>query len=342
MMKNDKTLIFFGAGNEGVKLIDLFGKDKIAFFVDNDCEKQGNSIYGIPIYHPKKILETHNFEIYITVSRQIAEEIELQLKNMGIQEYKLAYKIPKVELFQSNEKISQLKNHFSKKRCFIIGTGPSLEISDLEKLGKNGEICFASNKIFKLFSKTDWRPLLYCVSDLEVFSYYYDIICNMGIEFKFLVDICKSKYKNEIDAQKLMGEHQYIFNILNEKKLDESTKEMLPAFSIAAERYVVDGGITVTYSIIQLAYFLGFTEMYLLGVDFSYGDMTGRDADRNDHFCEEYIEKNEVVNRPKIEESLKAYKVAEKVSREYGFRVYNATRGGCLEVFERVDFDLIL
>lgn len=340
-MKNNKVLIFFGAGNEGIKLIDLLGKDNVAFFVDNDQEKQGSNIQGIPIYNPKKILETHNFNIYITVSNQFVEEIEKQLKNMGIQEYKLACKIPKAELFQPNEKISQLKNHFNKKRCFIIGTGPSLEISDLEKLKKNGEICFASNKIFKLFSKTDWRPLLYCVCDKEVFSHYYDIICNLELEYEFLMDICKTKYKNVIDAHKLMGEHQYIFDIFNEKKLDESTQEMLPTFSLEADRYLVEG-MTVTYFIIQLAYFLGFTEMYLLGVDFSYEDMTGRDMGKNDHFCKGYIEKNEIVNKPRIEESLKAYKTAEMVSREYGFRVYNATRGGCLEVFERVNLDLIL
>ena len=34
-----------------------------------------------------------------------------------------------------------------------------------------------------------------------------------------------------------------------------------------------------------------------------------------------------------------AFQKAEDVSGQYGFKIYNATRGGCLEVHERVDFD---
>ena len=37
-----------------------------------------------------------------------------------------------------------------------------------------------------------------------------------------------------------------------------------------------------------------------------------------------------------------AYEYAEKYSREHGFRIYNATRGGHLEVFERVNLEVIL
>ena len=34
-----------------------------------------------------------------------------------------------------------------------------------------------------------------------------------------------------------------------------------------------------------------------------------------------------------------AFEFAEEYSKEHGFRIYNATRGGALEAFERVDFD---
>ena len=46
-------------------------------------------------------------------------------------------------------------------------------------------------------------------------------------------------------------------------------------------------------------------------------------------------------NLPRIEESTIAYETAEKISRKMGVRIYNATRGGKLDSFERVDFDLI-
>ena len=37
-----------------------------------------------------------------------------------------------------------------------------------------------------------------------------------------------------------------------------------------------------------------------------------------------------------------AYEYADKYSREHGFRIYNATRGGFLEKFERVSLDELL
>ena len=36
------------------------------------------------------------------------------------------------------------------------------------------------------------------------------------------------------------------------------------------------------------------------------------------------------------------YEYAEKYSREHGFRIFNATRGGFLEKFERVNLDDVL
>ena len=48
------------------------------------------------------------------------------------------------------------------------------------------------------------------------------------------------------------------------------------------------------------------------------------------------------INLPKVVEMTRAYISAEKYSREHGFRIFNATRGGKLEVFERVNFDTII
>ena len=38
-------------------------------------------------------------------------------------------------------------------------------------------------------------------------------------------------------------------------------------------------------------------------------------------------------------EQLKAYQKAKQYAETHGIKIYNATRGGKLEVFERVDFD---
>ena len=66
-------------------------------------------------------------------------------------------------------------------------------------------------------------------------------------------------------------------------------------------------------------------------------------TDDRTHFIDNYFTKDELErykkNKPHPKEITKAYEIAEQYSREHGFRIYNATRGGALEVFERVNFD---
>ena len=103
---------------------------------------------------------------------------------------------------------------------------------------------------------------------------------------------------------------------------------------------------TVTYTLIQLARYMGFTEIYLLGVDHKYANEIKKDGT---------VVKNEGVksyfgNQQKLENNIVAaswemelaYQYAEKYSRENGFRIYNATRGGYLEVFERISLEMVL
>ena len=45
------------------------------------------------------------------------------------------------------------------------------------------------------------------------------------------------------------------------------------------------------------------------------------------------------MNTLNVERMILAYKEAKRISEEKGIKIYNATRGGMLEVFERVNFD---
>jgi hypothetical protein len=106
----------------------------------------------------------------------------------------------------------------------------------------------------------------------------------------------------------------------------------------------VYNGATVTYSCLQLAVNMGFKEIYLLGVDNSYslalrknGELVQTNLEQ-DHFSPGYsaypnmhLFKIDIVNA--------AYQSARNYAESHGIKIYNATRGGKLEVFERVDFD---
>ena len=65
----------------------------------------------------------------------------------------------------NDRKLLALKDKHKGEPCFIIGNGPSLKISDLQKLHEANQITFAFNKIYLAFEQTDWRPTYYIVED---------------------------------------------------------------------------------------------------------------------------------------------------------------------------------
>ena len=89
---------------------------------------------------------------------------------------------------------------------------------------------------------------------------------------------------------------------------------------------------------------MGFQRIYLLGVDHNYSKVKSFndniiESDVNDSFTNEYVNVNENRNIPETYKSTLAYTKAEVVSYYNDFRIFNATRGGKLGVFERVSFD---
>ena len=84
---------------------------------------------------------------------------------------------------------------------------------------------------------------------------------------------------------------------------------------------------------LQIAIYMGFKEIYLLGNDCSYS------TDKQ-HFIESghYDKQAETVG----ERMIFAFKIAKKYADKNGIKIYNATRGGMLEVFDRVDLNVVV
>lgn len=329
--------IVFGAGYECRKILPYI-KEQIEFIVDNDPYKWGNDIFGKIVKSPKEIKAED--DIYIATSPVYAQDIADMLLHRGVKNIQMARSLMVYTSRNRREDIYKLKNKYYGKSCFVIGTGPSLRVSDLEQIVKTDIYSFASNKIFKIYGLTGWRPDIYCVFDRKLISQYFDDICNIEAKEVFINDVFGHPACKYLKREKLEKKNNYLFTCGFDNYLTENGKQ-IPIFSEDASLFVNEG-MTVTYAMLQLAYFLGFKEMYLLGIDFSYGDKTGLDSGKNDHFCKDYIKKGEIVNPPDLKTNLLAYQEAERFSREHGFRIYNATRGGKLEVFERVDFDKLM
>ena len=79
----------------------------------------------------------------------------------------------------NDRKLAALKDKHKGQRCFVIGNGPSLRISDLDRL--KDEITFASNKIYLAFEETDWRPTYYTAVDRLVIESLHEVISHLDL-----------------------------------------------------------------------------------------------------------------------------------------------------------------
>lgn len=227
-----------------------------------------------------------------------------------------------------NPKIESLKERYKGKRCFIVATGPSVTFDDLECLNRNREFCISMNAIFTCFSKTEWRPDCYVILDADGVLLWQDEFYKMkDVPYKFIAD-CQPY----VDYTQLEDSCYVYHSILD----DFSIKNML--FSDDFSRKVYNGS-TVTYVCIQLAVYLGFKEIYLIGVDYNYT------ANAKNHFTEQ-PELDGVFDgmsgQNRIQDiSYIAFQKAKEYASNHGIKIYNATRTTCLDVFEQVDFDTL-
>lgn len=231
------------------------------------------------------------------------------------------------------KQLQSLKRKYSGKRCFIIGNGPSLRAEDLNRL-KN-EYTFAFNRIYYIFDQTDWRPTFYCTQDDKIATSSVDEI-NSKIKTPFIFAPINLKWYYGIDLHT-----NYFFNQL---RAEAETK--CPEFSEDISSWIGVGN-TVAYTAMQLAAYMGFTEIYLLGIDHSfhtYQDQKGNiitDPTAKDYFCSDYSNVKESLFVPRLDLSTLSYMAAQKYAETHPVKIYNATRGGKLEVFPRVDFDAL-
>lgn len=223
------------------------------------------------------------------------------------------------------DKLCKYKGIHRGERCFIIGNGPSLRIEDLDVLAKQREVCFGLNLIYMAYRNTRWRPDYVCVSDtLTIKKNGEKIIknnkCPLFIADPFL---------------RFQGDEYIDERILPFRKLyPNGTDNFAYSFSMDIAKGICNAN-SVAYYALQIAVYMGFAEIYLLGMD---------NGDWGLHFDGKYLEETDVL-RENFDEAMEsrmvsqAFQKAEEVSRRYGFKIYNVTRGGSLEVHERVDFN---
>lgn len=232
-----------------------------------------------------------------------------------------AYDISNREERYFNPELQQFEGCHRGESCFFIGNGPSLRAEDLDRLEEQGMVTFGVNRIAQIFDQTKWRPTYFAMSDPAPFR---DPVAShpdrIAKEYSFCSDISQAFWQNNT-SDKIIRYHQ-THNIC--RRIEHS-------FSQDISR-VIRFGATVSYECMQIAAYMGFSRIYLLGVD---GFAASGASKRHGHFYQE----QGVMSQHYDTMMHTAYRTARKYADTHGIKIYNATRGGYVEEFERVDFD---
>jgi hypothetical protein len=229
-------------------------------------------------------------------------------------------------------KIKQFEGKHQGNRCFIVATGPSLNLNDVEML-KN-EICFSCNSIINIFEKTDWRPAYYVVVDSNFYKNFKNDIIIKKNKLRYFFHPFQFNY-NDSNSYPLRFWRNWCLWPYEWRLIHGKWRH--PRMGLNTYSDIVYEGSSVIHVCMQLAFYMGFNEIYLLGTDCNY-------------FGEQKHSKTVSYNMPvhtnNPEDMYKGliadYKYAKKIANEKGIKVYNATRGGMLEVFERVNLEDVL
>jgi hypothetical protein len=216
-----------------------------------------------------------------------------------------------------------MKDRHQGERCFILGNGPSLRHTDLSLL--RDEITFGMNRIYLLFE------------ELGFTTSYYVAVNTLVIEqsARDIEALQIPKFITWRGRRWLRRDPRAVF-------LDTDYTE--PAsFSKDVSGRVFEGS-TVTYVALQLAFHLGFEQAILIGVDHSFQTQgqpnltVTSSGDDPDHFSPTYFGAGYRWQLPDLEASERAYALAKEAYIESGRSVLDATIGGKLQVFPKVEY----
>ncbi len=218
--------------------------------------------------------------------------------------------------------LAKYKDLHQGKRCFIIGNGPSLKQTDLSLL-KN-EYTFGMNRIYLMFPELGFSTTYFLTVNSLVIEQCAQDIRALPIP-KFL----------SWRSYKLIGQASGLHFL--------HTTYTGPGFAKDMRGRVWEGA-TVTYVALQLAFYMGFEQVILIGVDHTYSAQgkpnttvvsQGPDAD---HFHTGYFGKGFRWQLPDLDTSERSYLMARQAYELAGRGVLDATVGGKLTIFPKVDY----
>jgi hypothetical protein len=223
----------------------------------------------------------------------------------------------------SQERLRSFQDLHRGERCFILGNGPSLQHTDLSYLRR--ETTFGLNRIYLHFPQMGFATTYYVSINTLVIEQCAAEISSLSMP-RFLT----------WRARRAFGRDEGLLYLDTDYTPPED-------FAGDVSGRVFEGS-TVTYVALQIAFHMGFSQAILVGVDHHFST-TGRpnttvvsQGDDPDHFSAGYFGKGFRWQLPDLQASERAYRLARQAYAADGREVLDATIGGRLTVFPKVEY----
>ncbi len=244
------------------------------------------------------------------------------------------------------KKIGYFKNIHNNSSCYIIGTGPSLKDFNLRELEDEyviGTNFFFLHKDFKILKKPyicfapNHHPL-----NFEIWNDLFSKTKNLNIRQLFIGDTnYKFSISNYINSNNLYhNDNLCLLNyfaspILNNKNIKF---ENLHDLSIGP----LISPVTTLVTALQLAYFMGFKKIFLLGIDHNVFETHKNNFSSNSHFYEnDQSHETSDIDQTKtrifkwLYDAWTQYEILNKFYVSKNIEVLNLNKSSFLDVFKK-------
>jgi len=239
--------------------------------------------------------------------------------------------------------IEEFKDIHKDERCVIIGTGPSLLDTNFDLI--KGEILFGCNSVFNGYEEFGISCRYYGVGDGLTLSRPH---VRGLLDLDTILFISEDAYNYCFDNPKKLAWRKQKYPIVDKRDMmdfEDVSKLKLPYNSVVLDHLkgnpsmhvgsfskdLSEGhglGGTVVFDIcLHIAYHMGFSEVYLIGVDCDYSPPFHFDGSPPDRF----------INGKMFDSTLPffAYSQAKEAFESDGREIVNCTPNGKLEIFKR-------
>lgn len=244
----------------------------------------------------------------------------------------IRYMLRRLHLLKVDPFIETLRDKHNGEKIFVVATGPSLSIEALNHLKEAGETCISCNGIFKIFDKTKWRPDYYVMDDYWLVRKYVrdfsDIkLDNIGCKGTVFSEKCK-RFIPYAEDMKQTGyipvcyfdhwETHYSDFFCYNRRMEYGSFDFY----------------TVTNFAINLADYMGASEVYLLGVDCDYTSALMHVGESSINITDEQ-KKNNIDMEYGM---LNGYKNLSSLIGS-NIKIFNVNQGGKVDVFPRITLE---